>query len=384
MGLIIATLSSTSVIKKEQYNEYYYCDPLSNDILLERGSRYDVLAGRKYPFDNTISDGCVIFVGENQALLIVENGKIIDFSMKEGVYLWSTKTTPGCFINDLPTELRTNIEEIAKKITYSGANDHKQEVFYVNIGDITNNTFGLGSPVTYCNPIYLKTYIEYFGMFSFKIINPITFFKTISSQESKPYTTNTLLSLCLNEFYASLDVLLSDDSIPLEYSEVPCKHDKLSMKMEIALYDKWFIKRGFQITSVAISKVATKNNEQVEMDAHEKEIFRYLDSKFSDEQPPSTQTIIAATKEEMKVPSNPPFQDKVLNNNPFSNTLVEKNEVMLQKEMWICPNCQNQNTGNFCSECGTKKPEEKKPRFCSECGTRITTEKFCPNCGTKI
>ncbi|MCI5900328.1 MAG: zinc ribbon domain-containing protein [Lachnospiraceae bacterium] len=78
---------------------------------------------------------------------------------------------------------------------------------------------------------------------------------------------------------------------------------------------------------------------------------------------------------------------------------------------WTCPNCSHVNGAKikFCSECGTKKPEEKeesdwicpncshvngaKVKFCSECGTKKPEEKLenewiCPNCnhvnGVKI
>ena len=42
-------------------------------------------------------------------------------------------------------------------------------------------------------------------------------------------------------------------------------------------------------------------------------------------------------------------------------------------------------TSNFCTECGTKRPEQPKDRVCPNCGEKaIPNAKFCMNCGTQI
>ena len=50
---------------------------------------------------------------------------------------------------------------------------------------------------------------------------------------------------------------------------------------------------------------------------------------------------------------------------------------------WTC-SCGAVNTGKFCAECGTKKPDAPKKRFCTNCGAQLSEgQKFCPECGTK-
>ena len=52
-----------------------------------------------------------------------------------------------------------------------------------------------------------------------------------------------------------------------------------------------------------------------------------------------------------------------------------------EEEAWTCPGCGASAAGNFCSKCGTKRPDEG-PWLCPGCGTECT-ENFCPKCGTK-
>jgi len=53
-------------------------------------------------------------------------------------------------------------------------------------------------------------------------------------------------------------------------------------------------------------------------------------------------------------------------------------------EPWDCPKCNKQgNTGNFCTECGTKRPEKIAPWTCPKCGRKENSGKFCTECGTQ-
>ena len=52
---------------------------------------------------------------------------------------------------------------------------------------------------------------------------------------------------------------------------------------------------------------------------------------------------------------------------------------------WFCPSCGSANEGNFCTNCGTKKPEKPKTFRCDKCGwipeDPANPPRFCPNCG---
>ena len=52
---------------------------------------------------------------------------------------------------------------------------------------------------------------------------------------------------------------------------------------------------------------------------------------------------------------------------------------------WKCPSCGAMNTGKFCPECGTKKPERILKYKCDKCGwippDPSNPPRFCPECG---
>ena len=47
--------------------------------------------------------------------------------------------------------------------------------------------------------------------------------------------------------------------------------------------------------------------------------------------------------------------------------------------LWTCPSCGNTSSGNYCSRCGMKRPEELR-WVCPVCGAECD-DNFCPNCG---
>lgn len=59
---------------------------------------------------------------------------------------------------------------------------------------------------------------------------------------------------------------------------------------------------------------------------------------------------------------------------------AQQRQQQAQAAAWKC-SCGTTVTGNFCPECGSKKPAEINGWTCS-CGT-LNKGKFCQNCGTK-
>ena len=83
------------------------------------------------------------------------------------------------------------------------------------------------------------------------------------------------------------------------------------------------------------------------------------------------------------------YEDRTQGKNFFDFSAVKSAGVSMPKVNlgaiggWACPNCgaKNGSGQNFCTSCGTKKPE---PRRCANCGATLKPgEAFCSNCGTR-
>ena len=51
---------------------------------------------------------------------------------------------------------------------------------------------------------------------------------------------------------------------------------------------------------------------------------------------------------------------------------------------WICPNCGKEgNTGGFCPECGSQRPQREGEWTCPSCGQAGNSGNFCAGCGAR-
>ena len=89
MGLIKALTSSTSSVLGDEFKEYVTCPTMGQDVLVQRGEVHHG-KGNKNPSEGIITNGSAIVVPESTAMMIVENGKILEFSAEAGTYTFDS------------------------------------------------------------------------------------------------------------------------------------------------------------------------------------------------------------------------------------------------------------------------------------------------------
>ena len=392
MGLIKATIGAVGSTLHDQWKEALRCDEMGNDILMKKVTTKN----------GVISNGSAIIVGPGQCAIIFDNGRVIDATAEEGYYKFDTSSTPSLFEG----EFKGMFKEMWQRFTFNGASAKQQAVFFFNIKEIINNKFGTPAPVMYDDwshaipnqmtgeTIPLSVFIKCFGTYTFKIINPATFMNEIAGM-SDEYRKDELLEQMRSEVMDSFEKVLNQlgcvNKIPVR--SLPSQKDKVKEIMAEGNYDEAIQKRGISIIGFNIESVSLDDESQEKINNYELSSNAYIQQG----------TMVGAYAQSMKDAANNPngatngFVGVGMANmasggmmggattSPWQNaTPVQNNSTnnTTSTETWECPNCKKQVNGNFCPDCGAKKPEKA---FCPNCGKKVDKDtKFCPDCGTKL
>ena len=90
MGLIKAAAAAASGVFADEWKEYFKCDSLPKDVLMRKGRKASPSNNKGN--DDIISNGSKIDVADGQAALIIEDGKIIEFTAEPGSFIWDTSS----------------------------------------------------------------------------------------------------------------------------------------------------------------------------------------------------------------------------------------------------------------------------------------------------
>ncbi|HBG00027.1 MAG TPA: virion core protein (lumpy skin disease virus), partial [Firmicutes bacterium] len=113
MGLIKAAVGAVGGTLADQWKEFFYCESIPVDVLITKGQKR--VSGRSSNVrgeENIITTGSGIAVADGQAMMVVEQGKILDFSAEPGYYTFDLGGEPtlfagGSFKENAAASLRT-------------------------------------------------------------------------------------------------------------------------------------------------------------------------------------------------------------------------------------------------------------------------------------
>ena len=132
MGLIKAIKNAVSTATADQWREYFYCDALNNEILATKGKkRVSGKGSNTKGEDNIISNGSVVAVNEGQCMMIVDQGKVVEFCAEAGEFVYDTSSEPSLFYGDFGESLGRTFEIIGRRFTFGGDTAKEQRVYFL-------------------------------------------------------------------------------------------------------------------------------------------------------------------------------------------------------------------------------------------------------------
>ena len=398
MGLIKAVSGAVGGVLADQWKEFFYCDALSADVLVRKGSkRVSGRSSNTRGSDNIISNGSGIAVADGQCMLIVEQGKIVEVCAEPGEYTFDTSTEPSIFAGELGDAIMDTFQSIGRRIGYGGDTGKDQRVYYVNTKEIMGNKFGTPSPSIFevANRrigMSRTVNVRCNGVYSYHISDPLLFYTRVCGNVKSEFTRAEIDEQLKSEFISALQPAFGTlAEQELRPAQLPAKANELRAAMNEALRADW-LERGICVASIALNPIRLGDEDMKKIQEME-DAASYGSNPFMIA---GLQATATANAMESAASNSAGAMTGFMGMNMaagamgggFNNAqqfyqmgmqqIPQQQAAAPVQGSWKCA-CGAENTGKFCAECGAAKPQEG---WKCACGA-VNKGKFCPECGAK-
>ena len=423
MGLIKAAVSAGSSVLADQWKEYFACDSLPENVLMTRGYRKTGKRSSNKGNEGVISNGSVIAVADGQAMMIVEDGRVVEFTAEPGVFTYDSSSEPSVFSGSLGKSIKDSFKAFGRRFTFGGDLGRDQRVYYFNTKEILNNKYGTPAPVPFRVVdtnigLDLDASLRCNGEYTYRITDPILFYKSLAGNVSGDYTRDMLDSQLKSQFLTCLQPAFARISaMGIRYSSLPAHTLEISEAMDDALTQKWSGKRGISIVSVSVNSVTiSPEDEAMIKELQKTAVFRNAGMGAAYTTMAQGEAMKAAAANEkgammgfmgmnmvqqaggvnatqlyqMAAQQPAPAAEAPAKGWTCKCGTVNTGKFCTEcgsAQGWVCT-CGSVNKGKFCPECGAKKPEAEPQYACDKCSWEPedpkNPPKFCPECGDRF
>lgn len=444
MGLIKAFTSAVGGTMADQWREYFYCDSLGTDTLVVKGKkRVNKRSGSNNKGDeNIISNGSVIAVNEGQCMVIVDQGKVVEFCAEAGEFTYDMSAEPSLFYGSLGENVKRTFEVVGRRIGFAGDTARDQRVYYFNTKEIMGNKYGTVNPVPFRVVdqnigLDVDISIRCNGEYSYKISDPFLFYTNVCGNVTGDYEKREIDSQLKTELMTALQPAFAKISdMGIRYSAIPAHTMELADALNEVLSAKWAKLRGIEIVSFGVNSIkASQEDEAMIKELQKRAVMTNPNMAAATLAEAQAEAMKAAASNKQAGPMmafagmNMAAQAGGMNAQQLfqmgaqtaqgrqregsgasgqnaSEMTSMSGHAAAQADgqsvgqsgsgntTWNCACGHTGNTGKFCSECGAQRPAAQgwvcvcgavnKGKFCSECGAKKPAGEplyQCDKCG---
>lgn len=402
MGLIKAALGAAGGALADQWRDFFSCDSMDENVLVVKGTKKSSdRSSNKRGETNVISDGSGIAVADGQCMMIVEQGKVIEFCAEPGLFTYRNDLTPSIFAGEFEFDLEGAARDAWERFTFGGGVGKDQRIYYFNIKEIYGNKYGTMNPVPFKVVIdkdsgkSLGVDLRCNGEYSYRIVNPMLFYTNVCGNVENRFERGEIESQMKSELLKALQPALARVSaMGVDYSEIPLYTDMIADGLNDVLTKEWIERRGVQIVSFGVNSVSVSEKDKLK-------IQNLQQAVMMSDPTMAAGNLVQAQADAMRAAAENEngamggfvgmgmagMAGGMNSENLFEMGRKQQNTEQRAQpqtsagdaEEWTCK-CGTTTAGKFCPECGNPKPDKTEEWTC-KCGI-TTAGKFCPQCGS--
>lgn len=263
MGLIKAVSGAIGGAFGDQWLEAIEADNMTDRTIMAKGVAVradDRRSSNTRGTAGVISNGSMIHVYPNQMMMLVENGKIIDYTAEPGAYKVDNSSSPSLFNGQFGDALKDTWD----RFKYGGTTPHKQEAIFINLQELRDIKFGTKNPIQYFDNFYnSELFVRCFGNYSIKVVDPILFYVEVANKSKQRQEVDELGEQFSSEFMTALSTSINKMSADgFRISHLTSRTQELADYMSDALDKTWEENRGFEVKAVGINGISYSEESQ--------------------------------------------------------------------------------------------------------------------------
>ncbi|NLL63744.1 MAG: zinc-ribbon domain-containing protein [Ruminococcaceae bacterium] len=399
---------AAGVAQSALWKEYFQSGDMSDGVIMKRGEKIIVEGGKNIKADdNLISAGSGIDIQEGQAMILVENGKIVEFCSEPGRFTFDDSTAPSFIVGEGESFV-DNIKKLGNEVinqwTAGGQRFSSQRVYFINMCELLDAPvkWGCGDIAFHHTSemaggkIELDVSIRGNGQLTMKVADPLKFFQNVGAQyvgqdgdvkikiEDDGILSN-LKSGILDKIASAISKLGATQAIP--YTAIGAHSAEIAKLINENLSQEWAGTRGFEVVSFAVNGAFVPTDEDKDQIQEMQKAFN-MGANTNAANYDVQKTMAEGVKAAGETGGASGMMGIGLGMGAIGNAglgqMTNQGAAVAATTTggWSCE-CGVTNTGNFCTSCGKAKPEIAGG-FCPNCGNKTEGAKFCPNCGHQL